>query len=80
MNTDIYRSTYRYVVLYPEIYAPLLTLLPIEAHVPGLDLPPIQEVFSNVEVSLERNSMIIWGYEHDLLYVAKHESRSAATR
>lgn len=85
MNTDIYRSVFDdiYYALKPEIYTPLEILtvdIPIEAHDIGHDLFPIREILSTVEVSHKRNSMIIWGYEHDLLYVAKHESRSAATR
>lgn len=85
MNTDIYRSVFDdiYYALKPEIDTPLEILtvdIPIEAHDVGHDLLPIREILSTVEVSHKRNSMIIWGYEHDLLYVAKHESRSAATR
>ena len=84
MNTDIYCSVFDdiYYALKPEIYAPLETLtvdIPYEAHDVSEDLSPIREILSTVEVSHKRNSRIIWGYEHDLLYVAKHESRSAAT-
>ena len=85
MNTDIYRTTFddAWLALTPELYTPLSALtvvLPMEAHVVGHDIFPVREISSSVDTFLKRNSRIMWGYEHDLLYVAKHKSRSKPTR
>jgi hypothetical protein len=72
-----------YYALNTEFSAPLSDLtndLPKEAHDIGHDLLPVREVQFSVDTLLRRNSRIIWEYEHDLLYVAKHESKSAANR
>ena len=85
MNTDIYRTTFDnvYLALTPELYTPLSALttnLSREAHDVGNGLFPVREISFSVDTFLRRNSRIMWGYEHDLLYVAKHKSGSAANR